>query len=72
MLRNVEELVKPGETAIVVVTRGDQLRFDHQGDGKTGNWKVDPKRQRVVTRSSYTIAVALPMTTVSISANIWV
>ena len=44
MVRKAEELVKPGEKSIAVFTRGDQLSFDHLGDGKTGNWKVNPKR----------------------------
>ena len=44
MIRQAEELVKPGEKAIAVFTRGDQFSFDQQGDGKTGNWKVNPKR----------------------------
>lgn len=43
MIRKAEELVKPGETAVVVFTRGDQMSFDQQGEGKSGNWKVDPK-----------------------------
>lgn len=43
MIRKAEELVKQGEKAIAVFTRGDQLSFDQQGDGKAGNWKVNPK-----------------------------
>lgn len=32
------DLLKAGETAVVVFIRGDQFRLDGKGDGKTGNW----------------------------------
>lgn len=44
MLKKAKELVRPGEKAIAVFTRGDQFTYDQHGEGKTGNWKVNPKR----------------------------
>ncbi len=35
------DLLKAGDTAIIVFTHGDNFRLDPQtGDGETGNWKI--------------------------------
>lgn len=37
-------LLKPGETALVVFTKGPRFEFRSNGSGETGNWKIDPRR----------------------------
>jgi hypothetical protein len=44
MIRKAAELVKPRENAIAIFTRGDLLIYDPNGDGKTGNWKVNENK----------------------------
>ena len=36
------DLLQPGETAIVLFTRGDNLRIQSDGTGESGNWKMNP------------------------------
>jgi hypothetical protein len=47
---NAIELIKSGETAMVIFTRGENFVLHDDGTGETGSWKVDPKRsvQKVI------------------------
>src|SRR5882672_9732217 len=38
-------LLSPGETALVIFTKGDHLTNNHDGTGSTGWWKIDPKHR---------------------------
>ncbi len=39
-----KDLLTQNEKAIVLFTRGVHLVIEENGRGKTGNWKLDPKR----------------------------
>lgn len=38
------ELLKSGESAIVIFTDGRDFNRNRDGSGQTGNWVIDPKR----------------------------
>lgn len=40
---DVFEVISPNQRAMVVFSRGSKFEFDIKGNGKTGNWKIDPK-----------------------------
>lgn len=42
-MRDVTELLAPGESAMVVFTRGQHLSPGR--DGTSGNWVIDPRRR---------------------------
>jgi hypothetical protein len=39
------ELLNPGETALVVFTKGQHLTDNQNGKGSTGWWKIDSQRK---------------------------
>ena len=39
------DLINPGETAVVLFTRGDLFTFSPDRTGETGNWRLDPRRE---------------------------
>ena len=41
---DVFEVISPNQCAVVVFTKGSKFEFDIKSNGKTGNWKIDPKR----------------------------
>ena len=43
MIKKAQDLIHPGQKAIVIFTRGDKFSFDQNGDGSTGNWKAGEK-----------------------------
>jgi len=43
-IANVYELLKAGESAIVLFTRGANTEIRDDGSGYTGNWRLDPAR----------------------------
>ena len=38
------DVISPSQCGVILFTRGDKLTYDTQGNGMTGNWKVDPQR----------------------------
>ena len=44
------DLVAQGETAIVLLTRGDLLAVNENGTGTTGHWKFNPHSGRRITK----------------------
>jgi hypothetical protein len=40
-IETASNLLQPGESAVVVFTKGDDFIFDAQGEGYTGHWKAD-------------------------------
>lgn len=43
-ISHASELLKRGESAIVLFTDGNKLQIHSDGSGQTGNWKVDRTR----------------------------
>jgi hypothetical protein len=39
------DLLRPGETSLIVFTEGRHLEFSPDGTGTSGNWVIDPERQ---------------------------
>jgi hypothetical protein len=39
------ELLKPGESALAVLTDGRHFNLNHDGSGSSGNWLINPQRQ---------------------------
>jgi hypothetical protein len=46
-INNASSLLSPGETAIVIFTKGKNLELDLEGTGTgtTGNWITNPRRR---------------------------
>ena len=43
-------VLEPGESAVVVFTRGINLKRDADGNGSSGSWKLNPRDLLRVTR----------------------
>lgn len=39
------DFIKPGETAMVIFTRGGRFEVNADHTGSTGNWVIDPNRK---------------------------
>ena len=39
------ELLKDGERAVAIFTRGEHFSVDANGGGESGSWVIDPRRQ---------------------------
>jgi hypothetical protein len=44
MIKTATDLLRPGETALVLFTRGSQFQQDANQTGATGYWKVHPDK----------------------------
>ena len=44
MVDSARDLLQSGESAVVIFTDGREFRHSHDGSGKTGFWKMNPKR----------------------------
>ena len=50
MIRTAKEILKSGERALVVFTRGPHFQHDVNGNGVSGNWIVSDLRLSLVNR----------------------
>jgi hypothetical protein len=44
-IASLRDLLRPGESALAVLTDGRRLRLSGDGTGTSGNWVIDPARQ---------------------------
>jgi hypothetical protein len=63
------EVLKPGETAVAIFTRGERFKLKKDGSGSTGNWVISQRRKtdKVIIykqdpeRGQHEIYVGLPV-----------
>lgn len=39
------DIINAGETVLVVFTRGNYFTYEQDGNGSTGNWKINKNRE---------------------------